>query len=276
MIWRRPERLSPPQRCAHCQLCWKEYKNGTIWCYDGCWMPLTWLGVQERIQHIASRDDRLEELDKCYGLDFKGLQEHQKEAGTSSRNLPIGTFSDSYKRRHCKHFRIAPPGHSWSDKGVEYEKMARRTARTSAATPPAMAAVIVPEPSGLSSVGSTGQRAASSSAPAETTARLTPRGSVAAMPPANPPLEGNSAASRAYRLSLMGDVTNQKIYNLTKAAKKNVGADGTPFLSHTDRWNRCLTYRSQKTRDGCPKWLIYPSGETVREDGEKGEQFPWR
>ncbi len=186
-------------------------------------MPLTWLGVQERVQHIASRDDRAEELDKCYGIDFKGLQEHQKEAGVSSRNLPIGTFSDSYKRRHCKHFRLAPPGHDWSDKGPEYEKMARRAARVSAVAPPAMAAVIVPEPSGLSSIGSTGQSASSSlSAPAETTARVVPRGTVAAMPRANPPLEGLSRESRAYRLSLMQNMTdssNQKIYNLNKCAK---------------------------------------------------------
>jgi hypothetical protein len=93
-----------------------EYKNGTNWCYDGCWMPLTWLGVQERIQHIASKDDRVEELRLCYGLDHKGLAEIQTADGVSTRNLPIGAFSDNYKRRHCKWFRLAPPGHEMSEK----------------------------------------------------------------------------------------------------------------------------------------------------------------
>ncbi len=98
------------------------------------------------------------------------------------------------------------------------------------------------------------------------------------MPRANPPLEGLSRESRAYRLSLMrtmNDSSNQKIYNLNKGAKAKSGEDGTKFLSHTDRWNRCVTYRAQKERDGCPKWLVYnPSGETARADGQKGDQFP--
>jgi hypothetical protein len=138
-----------------------------------------------------------------------------------------------------------------------------------------MAAVIVSEPSGLSSIGTTGQPAASSTAPAGTTARLVPRGSVATMPTADPPLEGNSAASRAYRKRLMGGMTNRKIFELEKGAKKKKAADGTFFLSHTDRWNRCGIYRAQMQRDGNPKWLVWEStGLTAREDGQGGDQWP--
>ena len=73
-LWKRPEPLTPPQRCVRCNICRREYVNGTIWCYDGCWMPLTWLSVQERIVHIARVADRVIELEVCYGLTFKTLQ----------------------------------------------------------------------------------------------------------------------------------------------------------------------------------------------------------
>ncbi len=122
MIWRRPERLDPPQRWARCQLCRKEYRNGTIWCYEGCWMPLTWLGVQERIQHIALGSERTEELLKCYGLTSQELQVRQEQKGTASRNLPYGAFSDLYTRRQCQSFRLAPPGSELSEKGYNFLK----------------------------------------------------------------------------------------------------------------------------------------------------------
>jgi hypothetical protein len=228
-------------------------------------MPLTWLGVQERIQHIASKADRAEELRSCFGLDHKGLAEIQKAEGVSTRNLPIGAFSDNYKRRHCKWFRLAPPGHELSEKGGEFLRLKRRQEP----------AVRAPESSGPSSFGSTGQRAASSlSASAGTLARVEPRGSVAAV---HPPLEGLSRESRAYRLMLMrrmGDHSNAKIYTLNKNARSKKAADGTKFLSHTDRWNRCSVYRTQKESDGCPKWLIYESGDTHRVDNQYGDEFP--
>ena len=62
-LWKRPVPLMPPQRRVRCNICRREYVNGTIWCYDGCWMPLTWLGVQERIMHIARVADRVTELE---------------------------------------------------------------------------------------------------------------------------------------------------------------------------------------------------------------------
>jgi hypothetical protein len=72
----------------------------------------------------------------------------------------------------------------------------------------------------------------------------------------------------------MSDFSPAKIYALNKGAKAKTGADGTKFLSHTDRWNRCTIYSSQKERDGCPKWLVYKSGDTHRADGQPGDQFP--
>ncbi len=72
----------------------------------------------------------------------------------------------------------------------------------------------------------------------------------------------------------MGDTSNAEIYTLNKNARSKKAADGTKFLSHTDRWNRCSNYREQKILDGCPKWLVYDSGDTHRLDNEKGDQFP--
>jgi hypothetical protein len=260
-IWRRPEKLDPPQRWARCQLCTREYKNGTTWCYEGCWMPLTWMGV-----HIALNHERKQELWECYGLTFPGLQAIQEVKGTASRNLPLGTFSDKYTRRQCSYFRIAPPGSEYNEKGASFQKKARQNERTAAAAP-ALAAVMVTVPTGLSSASGTGATG-SSTAPAGTTVRLTPRGSVATAPPAVPSLEGNSAESRAYRKALMGDISNKKVSTLEKAARKNKATDGSHFLSHTDRWNRCGVYRGQMQRDGTPKWLVWPStGLTAREDG---------
>ncbi len=211
-----------------------------------------------------------------FGLDHKGLAEIQKVEGVSTRNLPIGAFSDNYKRRHCKWFRLAPPGHELSEKGEEFLRLERKQKLATAAVFPAMAAVMAPESSGPSSFGSTGQRASSSlSASAETIARVEPRGTVAAD---HPPLEGLSRESRAYRLSLMqrmADHSTTKIYTLNKNARSKKAADGTKFLSHTDRWNKDSTYRKMKERDGVPKWLIYVgTGDTHRLDNEKGDEFP--
>ncbi len=73
----------------------------------------------------------------------------------------------------------------------------------------------------------------------------------------------------------MEDHSTDKIYKLNKNARSKFGDDGTKFLSHTDRWERSVTYRTQKAIDGCPKWLVYsPSGDTARRDGEKGDEFP--
>jgi hypothetical protein len=293
MLWRQPQVLVPLQRCARCQLCGKEYKNGTLWCYDGCWMPLTWLAVQERIQHIATKKDRESELWSCYGLDHKGLSELQKAVGVSTRNLPLNTFSALYQRRHCEHFELAPPGRRESEKGEKFLRNLRRQGTGSQPVVPAMAAVRAPESSGPaatalessrpSSLGSTGQQAASSSSASAGTGanavplpRVQPRGSVAAVA-ALPPLEGCSRASRNYRLELMlemGSIQTRQIYNLNKNARAKRASDGTRFLSHTDRWERCDNYREQKILDGCPKWLIYESGDTHRRDNEKGDQFP--
>ncbi len=44
------------------------------------------------------------------------------------------------------------------------------------------------------------------------------------MQTADPPLEGNSAASRAYRKRLMGAITDRKIFELEKGAKKKKGS----------------------------------------------------
>ncbi len=74
----------------------------------------------------------------------------------------------------------------------------------------------------------------------------------------------------------MEDHTKDKIYKLNKAARKNFHTDGTTFLSHTDRWIKNEQYREQKRRDGCPKWLVYPSGDTARCDGQRGDEFEVR
>ncbi len=288
MLWRQPQVLVPKQRCARCQLCKAEYQNGTLWCYDGCWMPLTWLAVQERVQHIAKKEDRLSELRSCYGLNFRGLSEMQRTAGASTRNLPLDTFSAHYQRRHCEYFTLAPPGRSESEKGDAYMRTMRRQGRDLPQGSPALAAVRVPESSGPSNLGSTGQRAASSSASAGTVAydgpRVVPRGSVAAVATAaapavsnDPPLEGFGSESRFHRLMLMlrmGGISYNKIYSLNKDAKRHANAAGVRYLSHTDRWIHDAHYREAKIRDNCPKWLVYKSGDTHRLDGQPGDEFP--
>ncbi len=41
------------------------------------------------------------------------------------------------------------------------------------------------------------------------------------MPPADPPLEGNSTASRAYRKRLMGGITDRKIFELERVRRRS-------------------------------------------------------
>ncbi len=62
------------QASCVCQMCGTKYSNGTIWCYEHCWLPLTWLGVYQRIQHIADPVERKGELLAIYGTDQKELQ----------------------------------------------------------------------------------------------------------------------------------------------------------------------------------------------------------
>jgi hypothetical protein len=182
-----------------------------------------------------------------------------------------------YRKRECQRFRLESPGTEASEGGEKFKQKARKLAeaRATAAARPAMAAILATGQPGLSSVGATGQSAASSTGPPGTTARLTPRGSVASGTSADPPLEGNSAESRQYRKRLMRDITDKKIQELTKGARKKVASDGTPFLSHTDRWNRDSIYRAQMQNGDVPKWLVWTSiGFTVRLDGQPGDQWP--
>ncbi len=142
-LWKRPEPLSPPQKCVRCTICRREYVNGTLWCYDGCWMPLTWLGVHERIMHIASVADRNTELEVCYGLTFKSLQPKLDMEGASPRNLPRDAFTSDCRNRRCKLFRLASPGSSASESGKAHysRKQAQARAPGAAASKPAVSAV---------------------------------------------------------------------------------------------------------------------------------------
>ena len=126
MLWKRPDRLVPPQRCACCLLCGREYVNGTLWCYDACWMPLTWLAVQERIQHIARVADRIVELDVCHGLNFKTLQPFLEREGSSFRNLPRGAFTSACRDRRCQLFSLASPGSRHSEGGKSFLQAASK------------------------------------------------------------------------------------------------------------------------------------------------------
>ncbi len=73
----------------------QKYSNGTIWCYGNCWMPLTWQGVHERLQHISVVNDptaRDRELRTIYGIDRKELQANLDVPGSAVRAWLLYTF----------------------------------------------------------------------------------------------------------------------------------------------------------------------------------------
>ncbi len=72
-----------------CSKCRREYVNGTQWCYNHCWVPLTWLGVHQRFMCIVDKRQRDEELLGVYGLTPKMLQAKHNELGSTINSLPL-------------------------------------------------------------------------------------------------------------------------------------------------------------------------------------------
>ncbi len=55
-LWSRPtprQMTNATQAFCLCSMCNHKYPNGTIWRFGNCWMPLTWQGVHERLQHLS-------------------------------------------------------------------------------------------------------------------------------------------------------------------------------------------------------------------------------
>ena len=73
-------------------------------------MPLTWLGVHERIQHIATKTDRDGELRVMYGMTMADLQAKLAQPGSSVRLLPLGTFTTTCYKRGLVECNMAPAG----------------------------------------------------------------------------------------------------------------------------------------------------------------------
>ena len=181
-------------------------------------------------------------------------------------------------------FRLASPGSEASEGGKSYtaRRLQRPRGRGAAAPRPAMAAVLATAAqAGLSSVGSTGQEASSSTGqPGATSSTgqpgakviLTPRRGSAALTGDEPRIEGNSLASRQYRKRLCDEcniLSDQKIHDLNTRARK-----GAKFTSHTDRYHNDSTYRGQMLAQRIPEWLVWKSnGTTSRVDGQLGDQW---
>jgi hypothetical protein len=277
-LWHQPTALrmrAVTQTTCVCNMCTHVYANGTNFCYRGCWLPLTWLGVHERIQHITRKVDRDGELRVMYGMNMADLQDELKKPGSSIRSLPPGSFTATCYQRGLVEVHMAPAG-----SGEQSAKRSRITKAKASAPQPAMVAQrVVSAPAGPPMRGSV---AAASSSGTRTPAVLTPRqgsgqGTVSA--PAELILEGSSEEARRNRAALCVNLTDGKMHDLNKNARKQKDADGVNkgFRSHTDRYRADLAYRQNMQRQNVPEWFVFhTTGNTYRADGAEGDQWPRR
>ncbi len=84
-VWLNPspkQMLGVTQTECKCSKCSRMYVNGTQWCYNRCWVPLTWLGVKQRFMAILDKPTRDSELRAVYGLTQAQLPERLNQSRT--------------------------------------------------------------------------------------------------------------------------------------------------------------------------------------------------
>ena len=92
------ELIDVTQTHCKCSICNFSYPGGTSWCYDSCWMPTTWAGVRERMQHLSLWDNpqaRSQELMGMYNITGIAFPKELDRPGSSVRSLPRGTYTIS-------------------------------------------------------------------------------------------------------------------------------------------------------------------------------------
>jgi hypothetical protein len=208
-IWTNPtlrQMRGVEQLTCVCAMCGTEYSSGTIWCYNLCWPPLTWLGVHQRIVHIVDPETRKGELMAIYGITSKELQANQDVHGSSTRSLPKGTYTAACKKHGLLPVRLAPAGTGSLEAAAKRQRIIGKS--TPSGPPPAMAAPQAGPQRATSSV-STGKSPRDTAASSSVT--LTPRGSVAAIltprrevvsESSGPSPTGPGPAARARRVAL--------------------------------------------------------------------------
>ncbi len=260
------------QKYCVCQMCGTKYSSGTIWCFDNCWLPLTWLGVHQRITHIVDPAERLGELKTIYGIDHKELQLRQDQPGSAIRSLPRGTFTAACHQHGLRSVELAPVG---SEAAAKRQRTATKST-SSAYPPPPKPAMAAPQRVVSASAGQSprGSAAASSSGGtrASASAVLTARpGAVSAS--AGPQVNGPSPEARALRASLCENLSDYYMAHLNKGAIKQIKGEGA-YRSHTERYRADLGYRAKMIQQGVPEWLVFKkTGHTSRLDGVKEDQW---
>ena len=276
-LWHQPTavrmRTVTQTRCV-CNMFTRVYASGTNFCYLGCWLPLTWLGVHERLMHIERVVDRNGELRAMYGINMQELQLELGKPGHATRSLPPNSFTQRAYQSGFEEVAMAPAG-----AGERSVKRSRLTAAKATAprppTGPAMAAQrVVLAPAGPPMRGSVAQASTSSAAVV-----LTPRAEVAA--PAALLLEGPSeeARRRRTRLCRESDISDGKMNDLNKNAKKQKDGNRVSrgWRSHTERYRADAAYRQHMMNNGTPEWLVFRStGYTSKFDGTQGDEWPRR
>ena len=159
------------QQFCLCSMCGAKYINGTVWCFDNCWLPLTWLGVHQRINHISIVNDpmaRVRELRAIYGIDMKELQAKLDAPGSAVCALPRGTFTAVCVQHGLQRVAMAPVG---SEAAAKRQRLSTKTKASGPPPqpPPAMAARRVVSASAV--LTPRGSAAASSSSGPGATAR---------------------------------------------------------------------------------------------------------
>ncbi len=204
-----------------CTMCGTEYSNGTIWCYNRCQLPLTWLGVHQRIMHIVGSAERVGELETIYGITIKELQEKQNQPGSSIRSLPQGTYTAACKSHGLLDVRLAPAGTGSLEAAVKRQRIVGKS--TPSGPPPAMAAPQAgPQRASSVSTGKSPRGTAASSS-------VTPRGSASAVltsragvasESSGPSPTGPGPVARARRKELCKGTKDSYMHQLNNSARK--------------------------------------------------------
>jgi hypothetical protein len=237
-IWTNPtlrQMRGVEQLTCVCAMCGTEYSSGTIWCYNLCWLPLTWLGVHQRIMHIVDPETRKGELMAIYGITSKELQVNQDVHGSSTRSLPKGTYTAACKKHGLLPARLAPAGTGSLEAAAKRQRIIGKS--TPSGPPPAMAAPQAGPQRATSSV-STGKSPRDTAASSSVT--LTPRGSVAAIltprrdvvsESSGPSSTGPGPAARARRVALCAQYGRQEEAPAQQECRE-ANTEGLLSLSH--------------------------------------------
>ena len=252
---RRKAPSSPP-RCPFCRRTWN---FGTWWCTT-CWEPLTVHGIQDRVSHMNSKDDRRRELDERYGLTHTTLQELLEQTQLACVPIPIPT-----RRRRNAAGKYRADGPQATDHGnpIALAAIAAPPPKAfpgKAPPPPSQAFTIPTQVGSRAEPTQVGQLPRRAKLPAP---GLTPKGCLRQPPHAPKARQQNNDAPLRPADSPSAHLTDTKMLDYTKRAIRQ------KFKSHPHRYDTDPQYAAacDSHEPPTPRLFQFSNGSWSAYDG---------